>query len=339
MSVLLGNSGASVILGSSGGGVVRRVTTGTLTNGESYTISGSGFGTRGDYGGAQPFLCAAYHGFENASTDGGGWALDGAAHQWSIETGSRYTGSKTAKKVYIDTEYGSLSHTQSGTTGTFFASAWMRVPALTQSGKFFRIYADAPQNNIYLSTGGNDTYPNTDLNLRGFSEADTAFVSPDPTVNWTSSTDFVGGTWARVDIVITQSPDLFAVYFNGTLLWSKSSGVNEQWVYSTFGANGHTVHWAAALDDATRAPWLHADGYNEFDDVYHDYTLQRVELGDAATWGTCTIREIQIPTAWEDTSITITANTGAITAGTRYLYVIGADNVPVSTDGIPVTVA
>jgi hypothetical protein len=64
------------------------------------------------------------------------------------------------------------------------------------------------------------------------------------------------------------------------------------------------------------------------DDVYVQVGTQaRVELGDAASWETCTHREIQLPTAWSPAgdSITIELNIGAFSSGTAYLYVVDAD--------------
>jgi hypothetical protein len=62
------------------------------------------------------------------------------------------------------------------------------------------------------------------------------------------------------------------------------------------------------------------------DDVYIDDTWQRVEIGDNATYSSCTHREIQIPTAWSDTSITATLNQGSFENGsTGYVFVIDED--------------
>jgi hypothetical protein len=57
--------------------------------------------------------------------------------------------------------------------------------------------------------------------------------------------------------------------------------------------------------------------------VYLDTSWARVEIGNAATYGACTHREIQIPTAWAATSITATVNRGSFGASdAAYLYVI-----------------
>lgn len=63
-------------------------------------------------------------------------------------------------------------------------------------------------------------------------------------------------------------------------------------------------------------------------DIYYDTCLSRVVLGNSGSYNSCTIREMQIPTAWSDNSISITLNRGAFTSsGTVYLYVIDSNGV------------
>jgi len=69
-----------------------------------------------------------------------------------------------------------------------------------------------------------------------------------------------------------------------------------------------------------------SEGVTQFDDIYIDTTQSRVEIGEASTFDTCTIREIQPPTAWSNNSITFTANQGSFSDGdTAYLYVVDED--------------
>jgi hypothetical protein len=61
-------------------------------------------------------------------------------------------------------------------------------------------------------------------------------------------------------------------------------------------------------------------------------------IGNARTFNGCTIREIQIPTAWSDNSITVTVNQGVFGSGmTVYLYVVD-QNGAVNSTGYPITV-
>ncbi|MCD4791910.1 MAG: T9SS type A sorting domain-containing protein [Bacteroidales bacterium] len=67
-------------------------------------------------------------------------------------------------------------------------------------------------------------------------------------------------------------------------------------------------------------------------------TRSRVEIGDNPDWNYCTHREIQIPTAWSNNSITITANQGSFQDDdTAYLFVVD-ENGTVS-NGYPITIS
>lgn len=73
-----------------------------------------------------------------------------------------------------------------------------------------------------------------------------------------------------------------------------------------------------------------------FADLYLDYSIARVILGDAPTLSASTRREVQIPTAWSNSSVSVSANLGAFADGsTAYLYVVDGSG-RVNTAGMPV---
>jgi hypothetical protein len=75
-----------------------------------------------------------------------------------------------------------------------------------------------------------------------------------------------------------------------------------------------------------------------FADLYMDTTQQRVVLGNASTYVNSTIREMQIPTSWNDTSIGISVNLGKFSSGqTAYLYVFD-ESGSTSATGFPVVI-
>ena len=60
-----------------------------------------------------------------------------------------------------------------------------------------------------------------------------------------------------------------------------------------------------------------------WDDVYIDNSWARVEIGDSSTYANCKHREMQIPSAWSDTSVTVTLNEGSHSGlSGKYLFVI-----------------
>lgn len=65
------------------------------------------------------------------------------------------------------------------------------------------------------------------------------------------------------------------------------------------------------------------DAFVYMDNYYVDRTWARAMLGNASTWTASTQREIQIPTAWSDTSVEVSFNQGTFANGTTaYLYVV-----------------
>jgi hypothetical protein len=75
-----------------------------------------------------------------------------------------------------------------------------------------------------------------------------------------------------------------------------------------------------------------------FDDIYISTSRARVELGNAPSFNACTRREIQIPVAWADHSITIKSHySSAFSPGsTAYLFVVDQAGTP--SPGIPLVV-
>jgi hypothetical protein len=80
-----------------------------------------------------------------------------------------------------------------------------------------------------------------------------------------------------------------------------------------------------------------ANGFYHFDDFFVDYTFARAELCAGSTWVSRGVCEMQIPTAWSVSSLTLSANLGQLTSGTAYLYVVDSTGA-VNATGFPVTV-
>ncbi len=79
------------------------------------------------------------------------------------------------------------------------------------------------------------------------------------------------------------------------------------------------------------------DSYAYWDDVYVDTSQARVEIGDAPTYAASRHREIQLPRAWSDSSITIEVNQGSFSdLSTLYVYVI--DSAGRVSAGLPLIV-
>ncbi len=73
-------------------------------------------------------------------------------------------------------------------------------------------------------------------------------------------------------------------------------------------------------------------------ELYVDNTLARIEMGNAPTWNACTHREIQIPSAWGQDTVTFTVNQGTFLDGESvFLFVVDENDEP--SPGFEVIVA
>jgi len=88
-------------------------------------------------------------------------------------------------------------------------------------------------------------------------------------------------------------------------------------------------HEARCSDDRAGGDyWVYVD------DAYIDDTIMRVEIGNAPVFEDCTIREIQIPkNTWNNNNIEIEVNTGRL-SGAAYLFVI--DKEGYASQGYPI---
>ncbi len=306
---------------------------GTLTHGSTITLTGSGFGTHSDYGGAQSFLCAGWHDVSNGSGNGGNITLGPTLEypeQWTVPaSGGHGPSGRYLRRVNPnESNYeggGDWGLSQSGTAGVCLVSCWFRTAAkaIQQSGKFFRVYSDT--SNFYTFQGaGRLAFGAACEGMSG------------TTTIWGSDDTFTGETWQRVDLLWQQDPNLVQGYLNGTLIWQRGSSLadpnDEQWIPNPWTGNGHSLGFGGYFDAADRNGGFGNDGNWDFCDLYVDYTYARVELGNNATFANCTQSELQIPVTWSATEIQFQLNRGGFALGaSAWIHVIDSSNTVVAT--------
>lgn len=152
-----------------------------------------------------------------------------------------------------------------------------------------------------------------------FGHADPGFVDPGK-MGWKQfEADLAGETWHLVQLEYVDSTPGVAdgrikIWINGTLILERAAFQTRD--------SGETAYkrWKYLGFEETVAPGGDGNEHVYFDDYYIDNTLARVEIGNNASYNACTIKEIQPPTAWSTSSITVTGNVGALT-GTAYVFV------------------
>lgn len=200
--------------------------------------------------------------------------------------------------------------------------------------KFFRLYPTGSRN-----------YSNVGYSLHSFAGGDVSrFVENTDNMylgvdarNW-----FTSDTWHMVQVEFAE---------NGGV--GQHNGTMRLWVDGVLRDNTTTLNTNGTKDGpaANKRPyvigwydsWSPSDTtastmFAYYSDIYVDSTWARVELGNASTYNSCTHREIQPPTAWSASSVTVRVNQGSFAKGeTAYLYVTNPSG-EVNANGFPVTV-
>jgi len=292
------------------------------------TISGSNFGihnnnNEGDYtwGNTTP-INSKFKDFEDGLVESQGFHVEnGYSDEWQ-------TGSENARdnsfyygvRRYVNTRLAMLRYAQSNkSTGEIFSSFYMKVHSSGSSpstGKPWRWYFgdDTSRDNMYLAV-------NSGGNFSSHSESSG------------SGGDFFGFTpdfdqWYRIDIYASYPDRVFRVYVNGEFKNEESDYFDE----AVFNPDGHGVQWGY-IDSSEYGDWA-------YDDLYTDYTQARVEICDISSWldNSSHHCEIQIPTSWTDSAISVVFNQGSFNSGDQvYLYVID-ENGNVNQNGYPITI-
>lgn len=303
---------------------------GSVTHGESITISGTDFGTHADYGGSKDYLCALYDDWEdgNHTTSSGYWDSGNQSGVAVISSNGRTNSSYHARQARGSGQNGALGHSGDGTQETLYLAAWRYFDDFTTltdtNCKSWRVYHEPGENTNWLlsisgATGwqsGNYQW-NTECNGGG-----------DRTGSF--GADF-NDNWAFYEILIDEANDSVKVWFNGDINSDESFSVWCSGVY--------------APDFIYFDAFSHESGtqYTYTDDAYISYTQARVMIGNQSTWTELRdgdgneSMELQIPTAWSTTSITVDVNQGAFAdSSTNYVYVVKSDGTT-NSSGYAVT--
>ncbi len=147
---------------------------------------------------------------------------------------------------------------------------------------------------------------------------------------WDEAVNPMSGRWTKVEIeakYTNLNDGYFRLWENGVLKVSYAGRTDN---YSGLGSTRTEGIGGYSSEYPFKSNWRY------FADVYLDYSRARVILGNAPTFEASTVREVQVPTVWTDSSILLTANLGAFADDElAYLYVVD-ENGNVNTNGVAV---
>jgi len=312
-------------------------TSGVVTHGSTLTIVGSGFGTKGV---AAPMR---YDDFESGTN---GAALGGIYTRYDnnvtfSNARLRTNSTMSAECAFIaapdDSGFPCSGDYSSnfGIAGVnslnhLYIDAWYygryATPA-SRNHKIFRIHSQTYSPNLYMNVYCPAVGVHMDEDGAGTS---TSFGFDLPGTYGPGAMDYLKNRWTHIQAYFEHSNGsaqdgkmriwVDDVKYEDVTNWQNAPDGTTYW--SDFYFGNYLGHGKEGACPISAGAYCSADNWTYWDNAYIDTTQARVEIGDAPTYANCTEREIQIPSAWSDASITITLNQGAFSSlAGKYLYV------------------
>ncbi|OGS18560.1 MAG: hypothetical protein A2219_00515 [Elusimicrobia bacterium RIFOXYA2_FULL_50_26] len=321
--------------------VIAGVSGGVFPDGNSLTISGSGFGHK---------LPAAPYFYDNFEGGTDGESIIGKMGCVGSKEWTAYT--TTVPIVYTSSEsYGAGSRSASKVSdGNDFTTAGidgLNAEEVFLSYKYkWKMTTNLPHAPSTVLKASRITAPGGWYNENPRFQLQTNLYAD---ANWTyfsqNNCDYF-----NVETVPFNNPDKWHSIEMYMRLSSPAGSQNGALVDSSDFVYGHksetivtrTSICAQTTSDSFILPFEIAnDDLNNYefyaDNVYFDKTRARVEIGNAAAFEGCSLREIQIPSAWEESAVTFMLNQGAFQPGdAAYIFVIDSDGN--ASDGFPVVI-
>jgi hypothetical protein len=310
------------------------------------TITGSGFGTEGA---TNVVFDNFSDGVENTTATVGTW---GELFGLTIAAESRHSGSAySGYHNFTNTSFGAVKCLNALVSRNWFCQYWVKLSnfdwgtglypsqpgQLLSNVKFFRLWNPGATGESFLTQFG------WGLDEDAYSHPYIPGESPE-SKTWFSlaKSDLTTDTWHCLQFEWSDSSSggvadaTFKCWFNGALKQSRSGmlGMVDGGYKRPYHIGFYNA-WNPIGGDADTSPNHYYTG-----DIYAAPTLSRVEMGNNSVYGSCTHREVQIPTAWSDTSITVTPYFGSFAAESSvYLFVVDPTGTPSSGYGPIVTPA
>lgn len=315
--------------------------TGSLADGQTITITGSGFGSTG------PTILL----FDDFELGSDGTPLSDSERNAQVGVWRQIS--------QIDPYYPTYSGTYAHSGSLAFKQDWGSGPGEQEGARWASPKNSSVFSTVYMSFW---IYVPAGKDIPGTSQG-----IPNWKIFWLSTDDYFQNDYTST--VLTNSiPDTTGNYYFGTsvgngsqdragigwkplyltkgrwarqekyLVASTSSGYLQDWYmdssrarYSVGTANGRTID-----NGTTGWQYIHFPGFGRYDSnsqTYYDDiyvatgpgALARVEIGNASTYSSCTNLAVCTPTSWSNTSIDATVRAGSFSSGTAYLYVIDSE--------------
>lgn len=291
---------------------------GDVRDGSQVTIAGSGFGTKSR---ARPLVWTNFE-------DGQVSPLSTQQNldlRGSISTALTRTGSSRSLRFDLSSTSGAGGlHTQFNSDRLYVSMKRRYAFSIADSStwgdigfnlKVLRLWSDMGSNNIHFNYQGKE----------GIGSGRVAAELTNTGTLWTGgSVPYQANTWTHEEWVYQVSSlntenGVFDFYRNGKLMWNKRF----QNRTNSYPDRYRLLYFDQVSNGTGPGPY-----YVYYDDIYVDESWHRIVLSDASSWSNASRRELQIPVAWSNGSITFQVNLGDFTASQAsnlYLYVVDGE--------------
>lgn len=333
---------SSIVCGSVTAAPTLTALSGTVAQGSTVTVTGSGFGT---FGGA----IVSWDDFEaqtvGAPINGSRAPIGGT---WTTQynytgSGARFDGTKVrsgALAAHLDWSRDSNTIRAFGWAGRgpfskLYITYWRQMQGDYVAGTGFN------HKQFYLFGNGRSELPQLMPVIPGGASYWSVYNNSGMAQTGTQSNANNGGWTYENTVGVLQRWEFWFV-LNDV---NAENGVVKVWKDGELGVNNskYNIRQVDGQFKDFRLGHM-AQGFNStakawFDDLYIATTPARVELCDQPVWSNCTDRDIQVvdPTSWSDRRISFTLrNAGSTPLAGRYLYVIDSNGVA-NTNGLPIS--
>lgn len=291
---------------------------GTLTDGSSFTVTGSGFGTIGVANEYESFL--DFEGGRDGDTvSESGWSAGSADSQVPPQYVDNYSYGTGGMSMYINpTHQTGQSYIDRPVSAPYTLYLTWNIYNDSNGGnpaaKYFR-YQNVP-----------DYYPEFTWGVNsGFGVYQAIFNSGNSGTHICPTTQYFtsyGGEWLRWEMWFDPGTEGGAdgewkiwIHRPGTNISSPSSSSGCSILVSSRRYNNLSIGNEGFDTD-----------YHYIDNIYYSKTCARVEIGDASTWSACSRHEVQLVTTWATDSINLTVRQAGFGAtDDAWIYVVDED--------------
>lgn len=310
---------------------------GTLDEGESIIIGGTGFGTKGV---AAPAIwdylsnIAAYSGLgdEDEIPTGTGYPWTGSQGHASCNLGGpvyKTTDTRAQGRPYYRFKKVGYLHGQDyggSEPRVVMVDWWIRqknraVGQYESSSKLIRVWPAGSAGSGSISwTQMHLTY-SRDIEHDCYVNSGTGTHNPD----WWGR--YVIDQWIHNRIIVDSRGDVSCGY--GRVVTSANNTHTDHDLSDVFSERG-PINMLYKIGIGHSVPGnFSCSEYWDLSEIYVDTTMSRACIGDASSWSSVSHYEMLIPTAWSNTQITATVNNGSfITDDSVWIYVFNRNGDP-----------